>query len=684
MQNPFRNIDGKLYITKKAMIELGVSDDYIRTAKSKHIKGWFFIDTKTDKSLIGYEDLKDGYKTLITNKYGDVYDYITLTPLRDLIKRDIKALKFFESHVLPTGKKLPLNPVNYVEIYTRHAEFFNMITHVQGNKSVLKKELNLTMDKFWETLITIIKTGNYQYLPQTTDNIKKRWRVYNDKGYESLISSKFGNSNTTKLTSDEHVSVLLKLISMHQNLEDTIIAKKFNQAAAELGWNFTISASTVAVYRKKKDLIIASAKYGKGEYTNRLRVTMDRDKPKHAGVLFEYDGWTVELLFQDTYEVTVGKDTGKLKTTYTARHELLYVYDPYNDYVVGYHIGKENTNNVISAVKNAVDNIHRLTGKYFLFNEFVTDNFGNGSLTEFYNKVAVMHRYTAKGMHKNPKDKTIEPNNNRMNNEVFRTQPNSSGHNLTSRKENQPNMDILDANKKYLPTLEQGIMQIEQCIAEYRSPREAAWLNSFYELIELGRVHEISREMYLQIFGEVKPKTNKLTGRGIVIQINNRKYVYNLLDIGFRELTFTNWNIVFDRDNMRDILLINEDGSQRYLVPQKESIPLALSERTPEHDHIANQINGFNSKMKKHITENMESINTAMSLIDQTTLKTMFIDNKGQQKNSLQNAKNVREIAAKKEEITIEDIGVDTENVVEYAWMNKEKWKKGAITNRFK
>lgn len=666
------------------MVDCGVSESTINLAKHRNSICWKFISDPIDKRkvLISYEDLKDGYKKLIENKFGDPYEYMTLEPIKALIKRDIKALQFFENYNFSNGERLPLKPVNYVELYTRHAELFNMATYVLENKRVLKKELCMTMDTFWETLVTIVKTGDYQYLPQTTDNIKKRWRVYNTNGYQSLISNKFGNVNTAKLTTDEHIAVLLKLISAHQNLEDTIVAKKFNTVAKEHNWNFTISAQTVAVYRKKADMIIASARKGKGEFTNRLRVTLDRDKPKHAGVLYEYDGWTVELLFQDRFEIKDGKDKGKIKTTYSARMELLYVYDPFNDYIVGYYIATETSDTIKLAIKNAVDNIYKLTGKYYLFNEFVTDNFGNGSLTSFYNKVAIHHRYTAKGAHKNPKDKTIEPHNNRLNNEVFRSEPNSSGHNLTSRKENQPNTDVLDANKKYFPTLEQGYQQIERLIGEYRKPREQAWLNSFNELVSLGKVQEISREMYLQIFGEVKPKTNKLTGKGIVVQIANQKYTYNLLDIGFRELTFTNWNIIFDRDNMSDILLINEDGSQRYLVSQKPTVPLALSERTEEHEHIANKINGFNKQIESHIVNGLSNINSvAMPLINQTSIKTMFIDGKGQQKGTLQQAKNVRELPNKTDDVSVDDIGVDDETTTEYAWKNKDKWKNRAITN---
>jgi hypothetical protein len=172
---------------------------------------WIFVSDNEDKRkvLISYEDLRDGYKKLIENKYVNVYDYMTLEPIKALIKRDIKALQFFENYNFSNGERLPLKPVNYVELYTRHAELFNMATYVLENKRVLKKELCMTMDTFWETLVTIVKTGDYQYLPQTTDNIKKRWRVYNTNGYQSLISNKFGNVNTAKLTTDEHIPYCL-------------------------------------------------------------------------------------------------------------------------------------------------------------------------------------------------------------------------------------------------------------------------------------------------------------------------------------------------------------------------------------------------------------------------------------------------------------------------------------------
>lgn len=635
------------------MVECGVSDNYLSKAKSVNSSCWHFINDPCDsrKVLIGYEELKDKYKLLVTRRFGNPYEYIALEPLRSLIKRDLKALDYFENYRLPDGRHLPMKPVNYVQLYTRHAELFNMISYVIDNKKVLKKDLCLSMDTFWATIPTIIRTDQYDYLPQTTDNIKKRWRIYATGGYETLISAKFGNQNTAKLKTQEHIDLLLRLIKTHQNLEDTIVCRYFNMAAGELGWNFEISPQTVGLYRKQNDIIVASERKGKAQFMHRLRVAVQRSKPKNAGVLFEYDGWAVELLFQHTDK------SGK--TSYNNRLELMTVYDPFNDYIVGYSIGQENTATIKAAIKNSVDNIHRLTGRYFLLNELLTDNWGRGTLTEFYNRVAVIHRYASVG---NAKDKTIEPFFNRLNDEEFRAQPNTTGHNLTSRKENQPNMDWLSKHKKDLPTLDQGYFQIQQLVERHRAKREQEWLNSFHELIASGRLHEIDRVTYLRIFGLTSEETNTLVNTGIRKQINGIVYHFNTLDLTFRSLTHTRWSIVYDPADLTTVLAINEDGTHQFLLEQNLRPSQAISERTESENHYANRISGFNKHMEKHIIDSISGIDErTQALIEQTSLKTMLIVD-GQQKKTLQQAKNVKSLPIQDAEFTEDKPGVDAQN----------------------
>jgi hypothetical protein len=677
MQQAFRNINGKLYITFKAMVDVGVSSNYLKKEICLGRPSWMSIKDPLHKSkvLICYETLKDKYKVLVHNAYGDPYQSVTLEPLRGMIRRDMAAVKFFDTYRLPNGNKLPTKPVNYPELYAHHAQLFNMISYVMENKRIMKMELCMTMDTFWESVVKIIGTDRYAYLPQTVDNIKKRWRKYQEHGYASLISSKFGNSNTLKIHTEEQKAVLLKLIAAHQNLEDTVVCNKFNQVAAEMNWGFKISAPTVRIYRKKHDMEVAASRKGKSQMIHRLRTTLKRDKPKYAGVLFEYDGWTTELLFQAT---TNDKTTGKKKVDYNARLQLMTVYDPYNDYIVGYHIGKENTDNIIEAIKNAVDNVYRMTGRYYLINELLTDNFGRGSLDKFYNRAAVLHRTPAVG---NAKSKTIESFFNRLNKELFRTQFNTSGHNITSRKENQPNMDWMDKHKKYLPTVEQGYMQIEYLVQEHRSTREQAWLDSFNELVAQGRMHEIDRETYLSIFGSTDGNTNRLSNAGIRKCINKFEYTFDLLDMSFRRQTYTDWTIIYDTNDLSSVLAVNDDGTQSFLLQQKQSVPLAASEWTEEHHKIAQRTWGFNKHMESQVTESVVQIDArSAKVVQETALKTMFIHS-GQQKKAIQNAQNVYEIEAIKHENTSEEGGVNAVFDTKKWWESDEMIEEMAKNN---
>jgi hypothetical protein len=216
--------DGILHFEFKDLTELGVEENTLWTASKRGSKCWTFVSDPDDgrKVLVPWGGMPEQWQKAAEAKYGDPVAYMAITPLRRLIRRDIDAFKFFDSYTIDGTRKLPKGAINYVELYTGHAELLNMITYVLANKKALKKELCMTMDRFWTSVAAIVK-ADYSGLPQTVDRLKKRWREYRTAGYGCLVSKKFGNQNTAKLKNDEHISVLLKLLSAHQNLEDAIL-----------------------------------------------------------------------------------------------------------------------------------------------------------------------------------------------------------------------------------------------------------------------------------------------------------------------------------------------------------------------------------------------------------------------------------------------------------------------------
>ena len=74
-----------------------------------------------------------------------------------------------------------------------------------------------------------------------------------------------------------------------------------------------------------------------------------------------------------------------------------------------------------------------------------SDNYGIASLTPFYSAMAHLHTPAAVG---NAKSKIIEPYFMYLNKNYCQTQPNWSGFGITSKKDNQPNTEFLDKNKK--------------------------------------------------------------------------------------------------------------------------------------------------------------------------------------------------------------------------------------------
>jgi len=149
--------------------------------------------------LIEFNSLPPVYKKLVQEQLcggEDMETYMQVQPLRDLIKPDIKAIEFFDRYQLPDGRllkeKLKRN-------YIKSASVLNMISSVYDNKKWLKKELNMSLQQFWNVVVKM-KEVKDAGLPGTIRHLKPKWQSYKEEGYKGLITAKIGNQNRTKVT----------------------------------------------------------------------------------------------------------------------------------------------------------------------------------------------------------------------------------------------------------------------------------------------------------------------------------------------------------------------------------------------------------------------------------------------------------------------------------------------------
>lgn len=201
---------------------------------------------------------------------------------------------------------------------------------------------------------------------------------------------------------DEQQAAIKVLLAHHNNLPNTEVARRYNLVAYVKQWP-QITASTVAVWREKCDLATAAARRGASNFRDERSMQVKRSRPTAPFLLWTLDGWTVELLFQQT---TTDKQ-GHRTTAYHNRLTLEVVLDPCCRYPIGYAIGSHEMPALIAeALRDAASHSRELTGVMLRSNQIQCDHYGIKTMTDLYN---VMAKNLTPARVKNAKAKDIEP-----------------------------------------------------------------------------------------------------------------------------------------------------------------------------------------------------------------------------------------------------------------------------------
>ena len=150
--------------------------------------------------LIEYESLPPMYKELVKLKFGDPYEYMAKQPIRDLIKPDLAAIRFFNTYEGPNGKKLSGEDR---KLYCSDAAILNAFKTLLADKRELKRLLNVKVTAFWNIAGELIKEVSKRYpntLPTSYRRLKPHFDAYVDNSYAALIDlRKFNESNNKRL-----------------------------------------------------------------------------------------------------------------------------------------------------------------------------------------------------------------------------------------------------------------------------------------------------------------------------------------------------------------------------------------------------------------------------------------------------------------------------------------------------
>ncbi|MNS11900.1 hypothetical protein D3C72_434520 [compost metagenome] len=668
-------IDSILYIEWSEMVDCGVSDGYLKKAKSVGTKCWTFINDPKDnrRVLIHYEDLKQEYKDRIITRYGNPYDQIARTPILNSVQNRPEANAFYMAHRFDGDKKLDIETVNK---YTRADAWLTYI-NTMGLREIKDLFPGMKVPDFYSHVTALINiekdrgkdktySGIYQLpgeFPATYQRLKTKAENYRNGTFEDLINPSYGNKNSTKLgrndggfdpeLHEKQMAVIRAVAAKHNNFDASEVKKYADIIFNANGWE-TIKASRIRQVLAPYRAALTPGRRGSKEHKNNIAMQVKRLAPQSPTYYWTLDGWTVELLYQSERI----NEAGKRYMDYNGRLTVVVVLDPYNKYPVGFAIGDRETPDLIKeAVRNAVDHVHQLFGApdngcRYTAHQLQSDNYQIKNLTPFYQ--AASHVFTPAGVGAS-NSKVIEPYFKYLNKTYCKPWSNWSGYGITANKKNQVNREYLNKIKHTFPNKEGAIMQVMDMMNRERSAKIEQYREGWNNM-DIDKRTVISTENMIMLFGSAIGNTNQITGQGIVKQIDSIKYTYNSFDPLFRKNMHLDWQLYVDNNDKTKVLAISPDNKLRFVLDEINGIPMDLRSRT-EVDHAYQaRVDAYNAQDRDSISkmyaedaeiveETLQSIPLQYTSHDETALKLMFTDSKGQQKEQIQNAKGLISVA---------------------------------------
>ncbi len=600
-------VDNILYIEFQEAVDAGVSTDTLKDARKSGYASWNFIDDPVDrrKVLIQYDTLKPKYQALIVEKFGNPYVYAGQKTVKSALEADHEALKTLLTYRFENGKAL-----KDAEI-TALSKACDVLKHLVSIEKRPIKQLGYdSKASYYDTVIAFNKREGIK-LPTNYSRLREAVRRYKIEGALSLISGKFGNNNSKKVTDPEALGFLIKALSHVNNFGDSIISVQFNQWAAERGLP-TITEATVGNYRRTHEREIILHRNGIGAFRNKFDEIVSRERPSAPLLLINSDDNNLDLYFIDG-------------TNNYFRPVLIVVTDAYNDYILGYAIGTAPSKELVrDAYIDAIRHVRELTGDYYWTHQIVTDRWGLKSqeLMQFYEGQGDV-KFTPPA-HSNARTKPIEQSFGHVWHEALKLVSaktfNYSGHNITAKK--KINREFIDKYKKMWPQAEQAVDQVAAFIHYLRNvksneqdkSRQQVWLEG-WNAMHPERKKLLSHENRLMTCGIARTEyTTKVTNYGIKLTVNGEEHLYQLSPEDYDQCLGLTGYVTYEPTDMNTILFVAMEGAVRVVAHAYQKFPMALADFKPgDHERLNKMLERKKQFSQKYLNRGQER---AMNLLE--------------------------------------------------------------------
>lgn len=557
-------------------------------------------------ALIDWNSLPVRFKEAWIDKYGDPNDQ--RKEQMEELRYDVDAMAFFAGYQLADGTYLKSA---HQSEYVLNATVLNRLVEMAGDQKEVRSRCNMTSRINWEGIYNECEFLRLQYghtLPKNEARLRDKIRQYKAEGYECLISGKLCNSSAVKITPEAGRQIIALKRSRFPRRTNAQIFEEFNRIAETKGWKPLKSLSSLVQFLSRPEVEVMWKDVEIGEYALNMRTRRQNKTvmPSLRDSIWYGDGTKLNLYYR-----VLDSSRGGWKLATTSVFEVV---DAATECLIGYHISpNENFEAMYEAYRQAIEFSGHLPY------ELVFDQQGGSKrcdAQDWFSRIATLSRHTAPG---NAPSKSIELLFNHFQSQVLFQNVNFTGMNITSRMEkSHVDMEFLLANVDKLPTYQEVCQIYAECRRTWNAMPHSKTKEARMEMY-MSQVNDatvvVTEGMKKNLYMVKSNKPVKVTNHGIVIQIRNEKFTYEVVDAaGMPDLNWLHRNLgrgVFveydPHDPTADVRLYTKDDyGFKYLCDAKEYtvIHRSMLEQTHEERVFMRQMEWENKVMR--VTEWLE------------------------------------------------------------------------------
>ena len=515
----YNTINGTLVISVNDWINAGLSYDQFKNDSKRGYLSIFRRGTEGDTLIDVRSISRSDRRTVIEGAYGRIDNETAKTGLMAVLP-DQAAANFYNGYRDERGKALTDERRT---LYTNGAMLMNTLVRIRAAQVAAraKSDTRKNMKDWWKECVGFVRDNSIRYpntLPVSPRRFEEKFKEYTRDGYVALVKKMNCAGNAEKLTEDAKDWLVAHWASPIDRCTMSQLFILYNAEAVKKGWKEVRSPNTIERFLNLPEIkpLWYGTRYGelkaKEKFTRQHRTIL----PKQRDALWYGDGTKLNYYYRD--------NNGKVATC-----SVYEVVDVYSEVLLGYHIS---TNEDYEAQYYAFKMAMETSGHKPYEVRF--DNQGGHKKLESSTLFAKMARLSISCQPYNGKSKTIESIFGRFQQSFLHQDWYFTGQNITAKKqESRANMEFVSANSKSLPTLDEVKRQYALRRKEWNDSRHhdtGVTRMEMYLASHNEQTTEIGVFDMISIFGLMTPKPVTYRANGIVMQVDNVKYQYEVMD----------------------------------------------------------------------------------------------------------------------------------------------------------